>query len=122
MKTTVRVESFEQTRERVSERARKLDRAERVETEKTITFESPLDFLEVVTEERVRLCKTARGQNLSITALANALGRNPRAVRLDIKKLEKFGLLRLKKEANPGHGIRQVVEPVAKKFNLRAQF
>jgi predicted transcriptional regulator len=106
----------------VLERARKLDRKERIEPEKTITFESPLDFLEVVTEERVRLCKAAREQNYSVTALAKALDRNPRAVRTDIRKLQKHGLLRLRKETNPGHGTRQIVEAVAKKFKLRAHF
>jgi len=41
MKTTLRVESLEQTRKRVLERARKLDKGERIQAEKSITLESP---------------------------------------------------------------------------------
>lgn len=122
MKTTIRVETFEQYKSRVLERARKLDRGEPFKAEKVISFESPFDLLEVLTQERVRLCEVARGKELSITALAHELNRDPRAVRTDIKKLQQHGMIRLREKVNPGHGRVRIVEPVAKKFYLQAEF
>jgi hypothetical protein len=36
-----------------------------------------------------------------------------------VNKLKAFGLLRLREEANPGHGRVQIVEAVAKKVEMR---
>jgi predicted transcriptional regulator len=122
MKTTIRVETFDQYKSRVLERARKLDRGTPFKAEKVISFESPFDLLEVLTQERVRLCEVARGKELSVTALARELDRDPRAVRTDIKKLQQHGMIRLREKVNPGHGRVRIVEPVAKKFYLQAEF
>jgi hypothetical protein len=37
----------------------------------------------------------------------------------DVNKLKKLGLLRLREEVNPGHGVVQIVEPAAQKFEMR---
>jgi predicted transcriptional regulator len=122
MKTVFRLETFEQFGKRTIAKARKLDRGEPFKAEKVISFESPFDLLEVLTQERVRLCEVARGKELSITALAQELNRDPRAVRTDIKKLQQHGMIRLREKVNPGHGRVRIVEPVAKKFYLQAEF
>jgi predicted transcriptional regulator len=59
---------------------------------------------------------------MSISALAKELGRNRGSVTKDVNKLQTFGLLRLREENNPGHGIMQIVEPVSSKFELRTEF
>ncbi len=122
MKLTIRTDGFEGHKRRSLARARKLDRGERIEPERTITFESPLDMLEVLTVERVRLCEVARTQPFSISGLATALKRDPKSVRRDVLKLERVGVLRTREEINPGHGRVRIVEPVAKSFELRARF
>jgi predicted transcriptional regulator len=122
MKTTFRIETFEQARERGLERARKLDRRERIEPERTFSFESPHDMLEVLTRERMRLCEVARGKHLSISALAAELQRDVSSVRSDIRKLQHYGLVRVREQVNNGHGRVRIVEPVAKRFVLLAEF
>ena len=122
MKLEIRVESFEETAARSLARARKLDKREHVEPEMSLTFETIDDLLECFTRERVRLCEVARQEPRSVTALADALGRNRRAVTRDVKRLAELGLLRLRKEVNPGHGQVTMVESAADRFDLRLEF
>jgi len=37
-----------------------------------------------------------------------------------VKKLAEFGLVRVRQQNNPGHGIVQIVEPIADKLVMRA--
>jgi predicted transcriptional regulator len=76
-------------------------------------------MIECLTVQRIRLCQVVRKKRLSISALAEELGRNRGSVTRDVNKLKKFGLLRLREEVNPGHGVVQIVEPVAEKFEMR---
>ncbi len=99
-------------------RAAKFDKGEPVEAERIITFADPLQRMQCLTAERVRLCQAARTKQLSISALAEELGRNHGSVARDGNKLKQFGWLR--EQVNPGHGVVQIVEPVAAKFDLRA--
>ncbi len=122
MKITVRSDGFEGYKKRALVRAKKLARREKIEPEVTITFETPLAMLEVLTAERIRLCEVARKQAFSISALAGELKRDPKSVRRDVSTLERVGVLRTREEINPGHGKVRIVEPVAKRFELRAQF
>lgn len=120
MKITIRTDGFETYKKRALSRARRLDHKEHIEPEITITFENPLDMLEVLTAERVRLFQAVRKQPRSITALAVGLGRDPRAVRRDVTKLEQAGVIRTREDVNPGHGRVKIVESVAKKYTLMA--
>ncbi len=70
----------------------------------------------------MRLCEVARTQAFSVTGLAASLGRDPKPARRDVQKLEWVGVLRTREEINPGHGPVRIVEPVAKRFELRASF
>ena len=70
-------------------------------------------------EKRVQLCQVASNKWLSISALAEELGRNRGLVTRDVNKLKRFGLVRLRKQVNPGHGVVQIVEPVARKIEMR---
>jgi hypothetical protein len=97
MKTKVVFDGFEGHVRRSLERAEKMSKGERVEAQRVITFEDPLMMIECLTVQRIRLCQVTR----------------------DVNKLKKLGLLRLREEVNPGHGVVQIVEPAAKKFEMR---
>ncbi len=120
MKTKIFADGFEGHVKRSLERAQRMKRGERIEPQRTITFADPVDMLSCLTAERMRLCQVARTKPLSISALAQALGRNRGSVTRDVNKLREFGLLRLREEVNPGHGTVQIVEPVAMRFEMRA--
>jgi predicted transcriptional regulator len=122
MRVTVRSDGFEGYSKRARARAKRLASNEKIEAEMTITFESPLAMLEVLTAERIRLCEVARKQPFSITALATALKRDPKSVRRDVLKLQRVGVLRVREQVNPGHGRLRIVEPVAESVELRARF
>jgi predicted transcriptional regulator len=119
MKTRVLTDGFEGHVRRSLERARQREGGERLEAEKIITFADPLDMLECLTAQRIRLCQVARKKRLSISALAEELGRNRGSVTRDVNKLRDFGLIRLREQVNPGHGVVQIVEPVAQRFEMR---
>jgi predicted transcriptional regulator len=121
-KTKVRLAtgSTEEFFGRVRERARKLDRGETLPPEIAITFEDPLELLNVLTAERVRLLRRAKAGSLSISDLASGLRRDLRAVSRDVVLLEKAGLLRTRYQPNPGHGRIRIVEPVAREYRLTA--
>ncbi len=105
---------------RVRHHAAKLDRGETILPGISITFEDPLEMLNVLTAERVRLLRSAKAGSQPITELATGLKRDVRAVSRDVVRLEKAGLLRTSYRVNPGHGRYKVVEPVAREYNLTA--
>jgi predicted transcriptional regulator len=119
-KVTITTETADQFFARIIENATKLDRGERIAPGITISFEDPLEMLEVLTAERVRLLRKAKAGAAPVADLASALKRDVRAVSRDVDRLEKAGLLRTSFETNPGHGRRKVVEPVAREFCLTA--
>ena len=106
--------------ERSLERARKLDRRERLPSEITMTFEDPSDLVRVLSAERVRVLYAVRAKPAPVSKLAATLRRDRKAVRRDVSLLESFGLVKTREEANPGHGRRRVVEPRAAKYQLVA--
>ena len=122
MKTKIFHDGFEGHVRRSLERAAKMERGEHLDAERIFTFADPLDLFECLTAQRVRLYQVAREKRMSISALAQELGRNRGSVTRDVNKLKKFGLLRLRAQVNPGHGVVQIVEPVAQKVEMRVAF
>jgi predicted transcriptional regulator len=122
MKRTIHTDGFEGWAKRAKERAQKLDRGERIAPSFGFTFESPEQMVEVLTVQRLRMVKMAQTKPFSVTALAKRLKRDPKSVRRDVAKLEQYGIVRTREEINPGHGRVKIVEPVAKRFELRATF
>ena len=106
--------STEEVFERVRNHADKLDRGEAIAAQISISFADPLEMLNVLTSERVRLLRRAKAGALPIAELASGLNRDVRAVSRDVLRLEKAGLLRTSYRVNPGHGRYKVVEPVAR--------
>lgn len=121
MKVRVFTDGFDGHVRRSLDRARRREMGERLESEKVITFGDPMMMFELMTAQRMRLFQTARKKKLSISALAEELGRNRGSVTRDVNKLKQFGLIRLREQVNPGHGVVQIVEPVAKKIEMRAE-
>ena len=119
-KITIGTGTIEDFANRVRKDAARLDRGESIRPEITITFEDPLEMLNVLSVERVRLLRKAKAGALRISDLASGLRRDVRAVSRDVAQLEKAGLLRTSYQVNPGHGRYKVVEPVAKEYALTA--
>jgi len=102
------------------QRARKLDRGEKLPAEMRLTFEDPADLVRVLSAQRIRVLLTVRSQPRAVSDLANVLGRDRKAVSRDVKVLESFGLVRTHEQPNPGHGLMRVVEPLAQQYQLVA--
>ena len=75
MKTKIFADGFDGHVRRSLERAAKMDRGERVEAQRVITFADPLDMMQCLTAERVRIFEVVRKKRLSVSALAEELGR-----------------------------------------------
>lgn len=80
MKIKVFADGFEGHVRRSLERATKLDKGERLKAEKIITFADPLDMFQCLTAQRIRICQVVRKKRLSISSLAEELGRNRASV------------------------------------------
>jgi predicted transcriptional regulator len=119
-KVTIATGTADEFFQRIRDHAAKLDRGESIAAGITITFEDPLEMLEVLTAERVRLLRRTKKGAAPVSDLASALRRDVRAVSRDVDRLERAGLLRTSFQINPGHGRRKVVEPVAREFCLTA--
>ena len=102
------------------ERARRLDRGEKLAPEITMTFEDPADLVRVLSAQRVRLIHALREKPAPVSELAATLRRDRKAVKRDVTLLESFGLVNAREEINPGHGRRRIIEPLAAKYQLVA--
>jgi len=105
---------------RALERARKMDRGEKLPSEISMTFEDPADLVRVLSAERVRVIHAVREKPASVSELAVTLRRDRKAVKRDVSLLESFGLVSGREEINPGHGRRRIIEPRAAKYQLVA--
>ena len=119
-KVTIKTGTTDEFFHRVRGRAEKLDRGESLPAEMTISFEDPMELLSILTSERVRLLRRAKGGSRPISDLADGLKRDVRAVSRDVVVLEKAGLLRTSYRANPGHGRLKIVEALARGYRLTA--
>ena len=120
MKTKIFADGFEGHVRRSLARLERRSKGERLPAQRIINFADPLHMMECLTAQRMRLCEVARKKRLSIAALAVELGRNRGSVTRDVNRLKQLGLIRLREEVNPGHGVVKIVEPVAMKFDLRS--
>src|SRR4051794_23717298 len=90
---TLTTGTFDEFVARSKERAKKLDRGERIPPEIRVTFEDPADLLRALSAERLRVLKAIHRQTKpTISGLAMMLKRERKAVSRDVKLLESFGL------------------------------
>ena len=122
-KVIVSTGTVEDFLKRAREDARKMDRRELLPAEIRVTFEDPLDMLRALSAERMKVIKIVQKHHAAqptVSKLAVMLKRDRKAVSRDVKALESFGLLKIREQPNPGHGIMKVVEPLAEKYYLTA--
>jgi predicted transcriptional regulator len=119
-KLNVSTDTTEAFFERSLNRARKLDRGERLPTAMRLTFEDPADLLRALTTQRVRVLHAVRKKPAPVSDLAIVLKRDRTAVKRDVRILTSLGLVKVHEETNPGHGRRKIVEPLASKYELVA--
>lgn len=119
-RVTVSSGSVEAFMGRSIERARRLDRGEKLVPEISMTFEDPADLVRVLSAERVRVIHALREKPAPLSELAATLRRDRKAVRRDVNLLESFGLVSAREEINPGHGRRRIIEPLAARYQLIA--
>ncbi len=113
--------SIEDFFKRSHERAAKLDRKETLPTDLRITFEDSANLMRPLSAQRVKVLQVVkRNSRPTVTKLATMLKRDRKSVTRDIVVLEKLGLIRTKTQANPGHGVVRVVEPLAGRYHLTA--
>lgn len=112
-KLTIHTDGFEGFRKRSLDRAKKLDRGEFLEPERTLTFERSLKAL---TRARIGVFRKVKEKEISVTALAESLKRPREAVSRDVKALHSAGVVKLRNVANPGHGGTVMVSAAAKKI------
>ena len=105
---------------RSRERARKLDRGERIPAGIRVVFEDPADLLQVLSTERIRLLHAVGTKAIPVSQLARELKRDRQAVMRDVRLLESFGLLKTRETPNPGHGRQRIVAPLAARYQLVA--
>jgi predicted transcriptional regulator len=105
---------------RSRERARKLDRGERIPAAIRIVFEDPADLMQVLSAERIRVLHAVRPRPIPVSQLASELKRDRQAVMRDVRLLESFGLLKTLEAPNPGHGRQKIVVPLAARYQLVA--
>lgn len=117
-KVKVGVGTVEQFFERSLNRARKLDRGERLIPEMRLTFEDPADLARAMTAKRMEIIHTVRKHSAAVSEIAAILHRDRAAVDRDVKVLESLGLVRTDWEPNPGHGRRKIVRPLASRYLL----
>ncbi len=107
--------------QRARKHARMLDRGETLPSETTIIFEDPVQLLGMLTVERKRLLHTLRDEGATpITALAERLGRDKRAVSRDVSAMREHGMVKTKYVVDSGKKRNMVVMPTAKRLELKA--
>jgi predicted transcriptional regulator len=77
-------------------------------------------MLHFLNESKINLIKVIRSSPDSITNIAKKAHRSREAVSRDIREMSKFGLIKISKAINPGHGQHKIIELVANKLRLEA--
>jgi predicted transcriptional regulator len=114
MKTMIYTDGLEGFAKRGRERAKAITAGRPFPPSRGITFESPAEMVRLLTPSRLDLFEAVKKQTVSITELADSLGRDVSAVRRDVSALEKFGIVTSKQVVNPGHGrVRMVSAPAS---------
>lgn len=113
--TTGPIEGFFQQGREI---AGKLDRGEKVEPVRIISFEDPDDMLELLTHGRVELFRAIKSEPGSIADIARRLHRDRSAVKRDVDVLASAGIVEIEEKPFPGHGRMKYIKPLADNFNL----
>ena len=121
MKTVVLKASAEQEFfQRGRALARLADAGQALPEEHTVSFEEPSDLLKLLTATRLAVFRAVREQPASITGLAERLHRDRSAVKRDVDRLARAGMVLVESRVLPGHGRMKEVRPSARSVRLEA--
>ena len=110
MNTTIKSGELSDFFDAARETAREIDAGHRVTPRNTIWVE-PDDLRALLKPERTDLVKFLRQHDRIVFAdLRLAMGRSPASLNNDLEILAKYQLIKISREANPGHGMRKVIE------------
>jgi predicted transcriptional regulator len=101
--------------------AKLADTGEQLPQERIISFEDPAELLQLLTPARLALFLAIKDAPDSITAIAERLQRDRRAVKRDLDLLARYGLVQVESKASPGHGRKKEVSVGAEHCRLEAQ-
>lgn len=94
--------------------AKLVDKRKSIPRRHIINFDDAEEMLTIFTKARRSLMAFLRERDASITDIVQLTHRNRAAVTRDIKLLERYGLVTVSEEINPGHGHRKVVHAISK--------
>lgn len=108
---------------RVRKIAKKFDKGEVVDSSNTITFEDPADMIKFLSPARIAVIQAIKSHPATtITNIARFVERNQSSVSKDIKEMVKFGIVKVEKGINPGHGQAKFVNLAFPTLILQAVF
>ena len=117
----VQTENIDAFFERGREIAKLADAGKPIPSRKIINFGDVSEMLAFLTPARISLPETIREHPGSIKSIAEVVRRKHSAVARDIAALRTFGLVRVEREINPGHGVHNIVHAEAKTLELVAR-
>lgn len=117
MKTKVFHDGFEGHVRRSLARTARMKEGKRLEPEKVVTFADPLDLIESLTANRMRLLQAVRREPRSVSGLASGLGRSRGAVSQDVGELAKLGLLTIR-QVKTGRRVIRMVTRIAENIEI----
>ena len=80
------------------------------------------EFIESMTNKRLSLLKIVMKKSMSIAELAEDTQRDRSSIRKDLSVLESLGLVGLREEKNPGHGVKKIVFSMASQIQIQGSF
>jgi len=94
------------------ETAKEIDEGKHV-TRKNTIWVDPMELVNLLKPERANLIRFLRGKKrIYFRDLIIKMKRTAVSLNRDLKVLSKYQLVKTYKEANPGHGVHKVVEPM----------
>lgn len=114
----VRTGTAESFFRRARSAARRADEGESFDGAITLSFEDPQRMFEVLSAARRELVRAVIGKPKTLADLTRALKRERTAIAKDLKVLEAAGLVRTRREPNPGHGVKVTVQAAARRIDM----
>jgi predicted transcriptional regulator len=114
----VRTGTAESFFRRARSAARRADEGEAFHGAITLSFEDPQRMFAVLSAARRDLVRAVISKPMTVADLTRALKRERTAITKDVKVLEAAGLVRTRREPNPGHGVKVMVQAAARRIDM----
>lgn len=114
----VRTGTAESFFERARGAARRADQGKPFDGAITLSFEDPQRMFIVLSAARRELVRAVIGRPMTVAELTRALKRERTGVAKDVKLLEAAGLVRTRRDPNPGHGVKVWVQAAARRIDM----